>query len=91
VRLALGAQRSQVRTLFLKQGAMLVLAGGAVGLAAALVVGRLLGAILFQTAPADPLSAMATVAILVVIGIAAICIPAQRASQVDPMTALRAE
>lgn len=91
VRLALGAQRSQVRTLFLKQGAILVLAGGAAGLAGALLVGRLLGAILFETTPADPLAAMVTVAVLVVIGIAAVCIPAQRASQVDPMQALRAE
>ena len=91
VRLALGAQRSQVRSLFLKQGAMLILAGGTGGLAAALVVGRLLGAILFQTAPADPVSAIVAVAILGVVGIAAICIPAQRASRVDPMAALRAE
>jgi predicted permease len=91
VRLALGAQRSQVRRLFLKHGALLVLAGAAVGLAGALVAGRLLGAILFQTAPADPFSVVVTTAVLVVIGIAAVCIPAQRASEVDPMVALRAE
>ncbi len=91
VRLALGAQRSQVRALFLKQGAGLIVAGGIVGLAGALVAGRLLNAILFETAPTDPLSAVASVAVLVVIGVAAVCIPAQRASQVDPMAALRAE
>ena len=91
VRLALGAQRSQVRGLFLKQGAMLILTGGAVGLAGALVAGRLLNAILFETAPTDPLSAVVSVAVLVVIGIAAVCVPAQRASQVDPMAALHAE
>jgi predicted permease len=91
VHLALGAQRSQVRSLFLKRGARLIIAGGAVGLAGALVVGHLLGAILFETAPADPLSVMLTVAVIVVIGIAAVCLPAQRASQIDPMQALRAE
>ena len=66
-------------------------AGGAVGIVAALVVGRLLSTILFEIAPADPLSAIVTVAILVVIGIVAVCIPAQHASRVDPMQALRTD
>ncbi len=91
VRMALGAQRSQVLALFIREGVMLIAAGAVVGLLGALVVGRLLRSILFQTAPADPLSALTTLALLLVIGVAAVWLPALRASKVDPMDALRAE
>ncbi len=91
VRMALGAERAQVLLLFLKQGARLVLTGAAIGMAGALVSGRLLRSILFETMPADPVSALATLLVLIVVGIAAVFLPAQRASKVDPMQALRAE
>ena len=91
VRMALGAERSQVLALFLKQGVGVVVSGAAIGIVAALIVGRLLGSILFQTTAADPLSVGATVLVLVVCGIAAVVIPAYRASKVDPVVALRAE
>jgi predicted permease len=91
VRMALGAQRSQVLRLFLRDGALLVVTGAATGILGALAISRLLSAILFETAPADPVSAFFTVVVLVAVGIAAVCIPALRASKVDPMNALRAE
>ena len=91
IRMALGAQRSQVLRLFLKEGAILVGAGAAVGIVAALAVGRLLGAILFDVTPADPLSATLAFAMLVIVGLAAACIPALRASKIDPIEVLRAE
>jgi len=91
VRMAVGAQRSQVVALFLKEGAVLVLASTAAGLLGAVAAGRLLRALLFQTMPADPMSAVVTVLLLVGVGLVAVLIPAQRASKVDPVTALRAE
>ena len=69
----------------------MVLSGAAVGIVAALIVGRLLGSILFQTTPADPLSVGLTMGILMLCGLAAVVVPAYRASKVEPMSALRAE
>ncbi len=91
IRIALGAQRAQVLRLFLKDGAALVAIGGAIGLLACLAVGRLLTAILFEVKPADPGSLAVALVALAAIGLAAACIPAVRASKVDPAAVLRAE
>jgi predicted permease len=91
IRMALGAQRAQVLHLFLKEGAVLVAAGAGAGIIAALGVGRLLNAILFDITPADPLSATLSFAMLLAVGLAATCIPALRASKIDPIEVLRAE
>ena len=91
IRMALGARRTQVMSLFLKEGAILVGAGVLVGIVAALAVGRLLSTILFDIAPADPTSAAFTLLLLVLIGLGAACIPALRATRVDPIEVLRAE
>ena len=91
IRMALGARRAQVMRLFLKEGAMLVGAGVLVGIVAALAVGRLLSTILFNIAPADPASAVFSLLLLALIGLGAACIPALRATQVDPVEVLRAE
>jgi len=91
VRMALGAQRAQIIRLFLKDGALLVSVGLVIGIVAALAVGRLLSAILFEVTPADPLSVAVSVAMLGLLGLGAACIPALRASKVDPVEVLRAE
>jgi predicted permease len=91
IRMALGAQRAQVLRLFLKEGAILVGVGAGIGIVAALAVGRLLSAILFDVTPADPLSAAVAFAMLVLVGFGAACIPALRASKTDPIEVLRAE
>lgn len=91
IRMALGARRTQVMSLFLKEGALLVGAGVLVGIVAALAVGRLLSTILFDVAPADPVSATFTLLLLAAIGLGAACIPALRATRVDPVEVLRAE
>ena len=91
IRIALGAQRSQVLRLFLKEGAALIAIGGAIGLLACLAVGRLLTAILFEVKPADPGSLVVALVVLAAIGLGAACIPAVRASKVDPAEVLRAE
>ncbi len=91
VRMALGARRSQVMALFFKEAALLAVSGTVVGLIGALAVSRLLAAMLFETPPTDLLSASATVALLLIAGLAAGWLPALRASRIDPMLALRSE
>jgi predicted permease len=91
IRMALGAQRSQVMRLFLKEGAFLVGAGVLVGIVAALAVGRLLSTILFDIAPADSMSVAFSLLLLALIGLGAACIPALRATRVNPVEVLRAE
>jgi ABC-type antimicrobial peptide transport system permease subunit len=91
IRMALGAQRAQVVQLFFREGVYLVATGLGVGILGAIAVGRLLSTLLFGITPADPVAAFATLAILIGAGLGATCIPAFRASKVDPIEVLRAE
>jgi len=91
VRMALGAQRSDVVWLVMREVALLVALGVGVGLAAAMATTRLVSALLFDLTPNDPTTiALAT---LLMIGVAALAgyLPARRAANVDPMIALRHE
>ena len=89
IRLALGAQRSAVLGLIMRQGANLVGVGLAVGLAAALVGGRLLTSFLYNVNGSDPLTLGIVVFTLAGAALLACWLPAQRATRVDPMVALR--
>jgi ABC-type antimicrobial peptide transport system permease subunit len=91
VRLAIGAQASDIRTLVLGQGARLVGAGLALGLAGAFLVVRGLSSLLYETTPTDPLSFVIATLVLAATALVASLIPARRATKVDPLTALRAE
>jgi predicted lysophospholipase L1 biosynthesis ABC-type transport system permease subunit len=91
IRMALGAQRAQVVRLFFREGALLVAMGLGAGILAAIAIGRLLRTLLFGVTPADPIAALATLAILITAGLGATCIPALRASKVDPVQVLRSE
>ena len=91
IRIALGAQASQVLTLVLRQGIRPVFGGLLVGVAAALAAGKLIGSFLFGTQARDPAAISAVAAILLLVAAAACWAPARRASQIDPMTALRNE
>ncbi len=89
LRMALGAARASVLRLILKQGMSLVLTGVLIGLAAALVVGRLLSRMLYGVSASDPASIAAAAAVLLGIALLACYLPARWASRVDPLVALR--
>ena len=89
VRLALGAERSALVRLVLRQGLGLALTGTAIGLAGALVVVRALPRLNPGIQPGDPLTLSAVAALLLGVALVAAYLPARRASRVDPTVALR--
>ncbi len=91
IRMALGAQRSKILTMILSETATVVIAGIAAGLAIALAASRLLKSLLYGVTPNDTTSILAAVAILAAAALVAGFLPARRASEVDPMIALRHE
>src|SRR6185436_9014896 len=91
IRLALGAQVSDVLKLVLKQGMMLAVMGEAIGLAGALVLTRLMRGLLFGVTPNDVTTFGAVIVTLTVVALLACYLPARRATRVDPLIALRSE
>ena len=91
IRMALGAQRSEVLGLVIGQGMQLVGKGMGIGFAASLVFNRLLKNQLFQVSVFDPLTFLVTALVLIGAAWLACYIPARRATRVDPMNALRYE
>lgn len=91
IRMALGAAQGEVLTMVLRQGMMPVVLGLVMGSAVALAVGRYLESLLYQVSPRDPVAFGVSGALLVVVSIAACLIPARRATQVNPMDALRSD
>ncbi len=91
VRMALGARRAQVLRAVLREGLTLVAAGLGLGLAGALALARLLQWLLFGVGASDPVTFAGTAAVLLAAGVLACLLPAWRACQVDPLTALRHE
>lgn len=91
VRIALGAQRSSVYRLILKEAGALVLAGIVIGVGCAIVAASLMRKLLFGTQPLDILTFVGVIALLAVSSLLASFLPARRAASVDPITALRAE
>jgi predicted permease len=89
IRIALGASRVQVLAFVLRLGLQLIIVGVGAGLVASVATTRLITNQLWNTSPHDPLTLMAAVALIVVVGMAACYAPAARAMRVDPTTALR--
>ncbi|MEO7133820.1 MAG: FtsX-like permease family protein, partial [Vicinamibacterales bacterium] len=91
LRMALGADGAAVRGLVMKQVVRMAVVGGVVGMAIAIGVGRLAKSMLFEMEGHDPMVLTAATFALVLVALGAGFIPALRASQTDPMTALRYE
>jgi putative ABC transport system permease protein len=91
VRLALGALPAQVRRLVLRDALLMIATGAAFGLAGAIAGTRVLGSLLFDVSPTDPLTLAAVCFVLLGVGLAAAYAPAARATRIDPAAALRSD
>ncbi|MCK4773100.1 MAG: FtsX-like permease family protein, partial [Candidatus Latescibacteria bacterium] len=91
IRLSVGAQQSQVLRLIMLDGLKLVGVGTIIGLGLAFLLTRLLGSMLFNISPADPITFAGVTVLFVVVTIAATLNPARKASTVNPVEALRTE
>ena len=89
VRMALGASPATVLGMVLRQGGALVAAGLAIGAAGAVALGRAAAGLLFGVRPLDPTTFVTAAGLFAVVGLAAIAVPARRASRLDPLAALR--
>ena len=91
VRMALGAQASNLRNMVIGQGMILAGAGVVLGIGGAFWLTRFLASFLFGVKAWDPVAFIVTPLLLSVVALIAVWVPAQRATRVDPMTALRLE
>jgi len=89
VRKAIGAQRYEIVRLILGEGLKLIVPGVVLGVGIAILLGRLLSALLFDVRPADPFTLMAAAILFGAFALAACALPARRAAGVDLMEALR--
>jgi predicted permease len=91
IRLAVGARQVDMLFLVVREGMRVTAVGIALGVATALMVGRLVRALLFGISPTDPLTYVTVIVILTAVALLASLLPAIRAARLDPMTALRIE
>jgi len=91
VRMALGAAPERVRSMVLRQVAIMTIVGGAIGLTAAIAVGRLAESMLYEIKGWDPVVLVGAAMALGVVALGAGLIPASRAARIEPMRALRYE
>jgi len=89
LRVALGAEGSQVRRLMVRQALVPVMWGGLVGVVGAVAVGRLMGGLLFEVGASDPLTLGTVAVLLTCVALLASYVPAMRATRLDPVVALR--
>jgi ABC-type antimicrobial peptide transport system permease subunit len=91
IRVALGASPGGLLKLVVGKAMLMVLAGLALGWAAALALTRVLASLLYDTSPTDPVTWVTAGALLAAVALLACYVPARRAMRVDPMVALRHE
>jgi putative ABC transport system permease protein len=91
IRMALGADRPMVLRLVLREGLRVALTGAVIGLVAALGLSRVMSGYVYGVQSTDPLTFAAAALLLILAALAACCVPAWRATQVEPIQALRIE
>ncbi|HJT65998.1 MAG TPA: FtsX-like permease family protein [Pyrinomonadaceae bacterium] len=91
IAMALGANRSDMLRLVVRQGMTMTLIGFALGLVGAFSLSRVLRSLLFGVTPTDPLTFAGVSIVLIIVALLACLIPARRATRVDPIVALRTE
>jgi putative ABC transport system permease protein len=91
IRMALGATRFRILAMVMRQGMILMLLGLVAGIIGALILNRLMAALLFATPAADPVTFAATSFLLIAVAGTACLIPALRATSINPVLALRSE
>jgi len=91
IRMALGAKQRDILASIVGQGALLAIAGIALGTIASLFLTRFIASLLFGVSGADPLTFLAVALVLGLVSLAASFMPALRGSRADPFTALRCE
>jgi predicted permease len=91
IRISLGATRADVLRMVLRQGMVQALAGSLVGVGGALLLARLMARMLYGVRPEDPLTFGVVAMVLGMAALLAICVPARRATRIQPMVALRQE
>ena len=91
LRMALGAQARQVEWMILRLGLIQLAVGLSLGLGGAMMVSSVMDSMLVGITPGDPMTFAAITTLLTIVSLAACLVPARRATQVDPLTALRAE
>jgi ABC-type antimicrobial peptide transport system permease subunit len=91
VRMALGAQRSDVLWLVVRQGLWLALIGGVAGAAGAVAVGRAMSSLLYGVSSGDLLAFTSAIVLALATALAACLLPARRAAALDPLAGLRAD
>jgi predicted permease len=91
IRLALGAQKSELKWMFVRSALVLTAIGVAIGVGSAAGLMQLMKSLLFGISPLDPLTYLAVLLVLAVSAVVASYVPARRAAAVDPVDALRAE
>jgi putative ABC transport system permease protein len=91
IRVALGAERTNLRMLVIRQGMLLTLIGLAIGFGGALLATPVIAAVLFAVSSVDPATFVAIAGILAAIALVACYLPARRATRIDPTVALRCE
>jgi ABC-type antimicrobial peptide transport system permease subunit len=89
IRMALGADRSGITDLVVREARSLLTIGAAGGLVMTLIAGRAATGLLYGLRPADPVTLVATLVVLWAIGLIAAYVPARRAAAIDPVSAIR--
>jgi putative ABC transport system permease protein len=91
IRMAIGAQRSDIMKMIVGQGMLMAAAGVVIGLVAAFFLGRVVEMLLFGVSGRDPMTFIGLPFVLILVSLLASYVPARRATRVDPVIALRAE